>query len=569
MVLGAGNLSALASLIACATCIQLVAGEAFLGHGGKGDTDADLQSAMATVMGCGASPGATPREHVDAIKRTLAPMWKALPKNRWGKVEWRMMRYASHRFFMQQFSLLVKGLEPSRAVNDTAVGSAHILSAGGGGSVVDALLRGKVAGQGFSLDDMAFMIATLEQVIHDGESARLERAYTYMGFKHGDVLSHEPLVSTIEMYMMLWLFGDDSSRMDRLLQNPELKYRALPQWGHLREFAAGMVAKVEFEASSTPGAGFGRAALQRSYSFEDAHKAVSHMTKTFASFWETECQSIKNSLSALDRRGSGRIGLSQFYGANADGEWRFGESEAYLRELGALDETSVARGKQVIIPNYLQGASNCIVTTPYYMVCCINECEQVLNEIEAAVGAPTASTAEILELVQQMSDFDDEPPRFDAKLKTQLLRIAEVNAGRVPLHGRLFAQWMHYVLPRECSYPHKSGVANMVSIQDFGSASFASREDVREHSAKRNVTAAAMADVEAAQWMSQWSEDEELGLDLGVAPWDRAGSWIGLGCGATAMLGVAWTLASVAVKELKGAGTHSSSANSFHKTHFV
>ena len=40
--------------------------------------------------------------------------------------------------------------------------------------------------------------------------------------------------------------------------------------------------------------------------------------------------------------------------AFADKEWRFGESEEYLRQLGALDETSPWIGKQVMIPNYLQ-----------------------------------------------------------------------------------------------------------------------------------------------------------------------------------------------------------------------
>merc|ERR1719230_652875 len=109
--------------------------------------------------------------------------------------------------------------------------------------------------------------------------------------------------------------------------------------------------------------------------------------------------------------GTGRVSLSDFYGANADGEWRFGESEAYLRELGALDESSAWRGKQVIIPNYLQGASNCIVATPHYLVCCVNECESVLNGVEDAVGAPIAEPDDILHRVGNMTSFDDETPK--------------------------------------------------------------------------------------------------------------------------------------------------------------
>merc|ERR1719388_238014 len=35
--------------------------------------------------------------------------------------------------------------------------------------------------------------------------------------------------------------------------------------------------------------------------------------------------------------------------------------------------------------------------------------------------------------------------------------IAAVHGGRVPLHGRLFAQWLHYAFPRDCPFPHKAG----------------------------------------------------------------------------------------------------------------
>merc|ERR1719262_1569686 len=156
--------------------------------------------------------------------------------------------------------------------------------------------------------------------------------------------------------------------------------------------------------SSKPG--HGKVVMESMYDFDDAHEIVATITKTFGSYWESECQLIKKSLQALDKTGTGRVRLSDFYGANSDGEWRFGESEAYLRDLGALDESSSWRGKQVIIPNYMQGASNCIVSTAHYLVCCSNECEGILNEVEDAVGGPVADPAMILQLVGNMSDFE-------------------------------------------------------------------------------------------------------------------------------------------------------------------
>merc|ERR1719411_1762928 len=100
---------------------------------------------------------------------------------------------------------------------------------------------------------------------------------------------------------------------------------------------------------------------------------------------------MKASLVAMDKRSTGRVPLSRFYGTGLETDWRFGESESYLRELGALDETSSWQGKQVIIPNYLQAASNCIVSTQHYMVCCVNECEGLLRDIEARVRGPAAT----------------------------------------------------------------------------------------------------------------------------------------------------------------------------------
>merc|ERR1719379_1272928 len=44
--------------------------------------------------------------------------------------------------------------------------------------------------------------------------------------------------------------------------------------------------------------------------------------------------------------------------------------------------------------------------------------------------------------------------------------IATHHGGYVPLHGRLFAQWLHHAYPRECPYPHVSGTTNpMLSDQ--------------------------------------------------------------------------------------------------------
>ena len=45
--------------------------------------------------------------------------------------------------------------------------------------------------------------------------------------------------------------------------------------------------------------------------------------------------------------------------------------------------------------------------------------------------------------------------------------IADHHGGTVPLHGRLFAQWLHHAYPRECLYPHLSGTTQPMSANEW------------------------------------------------------------------------------------------------------
>merc|ERR1719214_509165 len=160
------------------------------------------------------------------------------------------------------------------------------------------------------------------------------------------------------------------------------------------------------------------------YSYADAHEIAGGITRSFQSFWQSECESMKNSLVMMDTQGTGRVPLAKFYNTAINTDWRFGESEAYLRELGALDESSSWLGAQVIIPNYLQATSNCIVSTAHYLVCCEAECESLMGEIERAVKAPTALPSAILDIVRNMTSQTsldkDEPPHLGAPMIKQL-----------------------------------------------------------------------------------------------------------------------------------------------------
>merc|ERR1719388_6815 len=178
---------------------------------------------------------------------------------------------------------------------------------------------------------------------------------------------------------------------------------------------------------------FSNNALSMRYSYDDAHKVVGGITRSFQSYWQSECETMKTQLVGMDTHHTGRVPLAKFYGTALDTDWRFGESEAYLRELGALDETSSWRGPQVVIPNYLQATSNCIVSTSHYLVCCVNECESLMGDIELAIDAPTALPSTILDVVRGMSKQtsldEDEPPHLTSSLVSQLEQVAKSHGG--------------------------------------------------------------------------------------------------------------------------------------------
>merc|ERR1719316_147059 len=52
-------------------------------------------------------------------------------------------------------------------------------------------------------------------------------------------------------------------------------------------------------------------------------------------------------------------------------------------------------------------------------------------------------------------------------LRSRLNETAQHHGGLVPLHGRLFAQWMHLAYPRECNYPHLSGTTYKKTMEEW------------------------------------------------------------------------------------------------------
>lgn len=474
----------------------------------------DIMNAMGSVLGCG---GEADPAQINSIKSIVMPMWHTMPKTQ-NRIDRRHLRYVVHRYFMQKSSLMVRGFEPMRPMNDSSWGSVDILSQMVPAYVESVLEAKHKTQQGFSLQDAVDMVLALDQLIFDSESALIENVYASQGKPVQRTLSHEGLKEVLEEYMIKWMVDAEPEDHDMLLADRTLAAKHLPHYYQLMQFVDGRIKTFDYERQhSTSIEGQGRDAWSKKYSFEDTHKVVGGMTRSFQAYWQSECASMKEALMGMDKHSTGRVPLAKFYNTAINSDWRFGESEAYLRELGALDESSSWMGAQVIIPNYLQATSNCIVSTEHYLVCCQAECESLLGEIESAIQAPEALPGAILDIVRSMTSQTtldhDEPPHLEGNMVDQLNKVAQNHGGMVPLHGRLFAQWLHYVFPHECPLPHKAGAAITVSTpSEFGQNFIASKDDMEKHAS--NTTALDISVTkEDLQWMSQWSADEEFMMD--------------------------------------------------------
>jgi len=228
--------------------------------------------------------------------------------------------------------------------------------------------------------------------------------------------------------------------------------------------------------------------------------------------------------------GPGRIHLSEFYkqsgGFTAD-RWVFSEKLDYLRAIGAIDDSDPARPR-VIIPNYIVSKPQCLEVSSLYGLCCRNECEDLLGHLEEQIGEETATAGRILDLIENLaSDTVPVPRNISQGLRTRLQQVAATNHGRVPIHGRLFAQWMHHAYPRECPFPHESGETSPMTpdewlLQKDGSA-YSSKEERECHVSGDCPGGAAYLAVSADGRLMQhlppeeklpWKEPEELLQEL-------------------------------------------------------
>mmetsp|Transcript_58980 Transcript_58980/g.91772 ORF Transcript_58980/g.91772 Transcript_58980/m.91772 type:complete len:551 (-) Transcript_58980:62-1714(-) len=461
-------------------------------------SEADIQmSLLEEVEGTLGSGSATSRLRL--LEATLKPMYDSLPKNEYGNLDHATVRYALHRLFVMRHGWSIKGL--GRHVEAVNISSPAGVLKDQVPAYIQSTFEKRLGDKGLGLRELAVMASTLEHLIHKETVGKLGNVYNLFNILPTTTVSESTANEIFDVYMMAFILGESFGNLtlfDARALTAEMPELFLA-WRETQEFVRRIRSNVTQMAEGS----------QEKLEFSQMAKVIEVLGEEYGSFQNFECHQLKDTLMKMEFAGSGRVKLADFYKPALGGGWQFQESVGYLRQLGALDESDPS-SMSVIIVNYLHSQTNCIAASGYYSVCCIDECEGLLGHLEEIIVASEATPASIVPIVERMSSSTVKGPRkLSAKLLSYLDDIAALHGGRVPLHGRLFAQWLHHAYPRECPYPHMSGTTRQQSTDEWllesGIDFVATEEEMRQFMSHT----ASISSVHEEE-LVPWTSEEEL-----------------------------------------------------------
>jgi len=459
------------------------------------------------------------------IAAALSDTFAALPKNQRGAVGAASARYAVHRYFMQRHGWQIQGLAP-QGESWSSSSPALALEDRVPGDFL-SVFEERVGAHGLDLNELAVLAATLENMIHGEAVGRLEAIYRVLGRAPEDSLGHDEAAGILDTYMQAYVVGYNISTLTREqvgTLNRKIS-EIFPPWPQLKDFLR------EAQREAAPG-------LSR-LAFADVARIAETVSERYGRFQDAEdCEDIRSRLVKLEEAsGTGRVKLVDFYASvMKHGNWQFREHPELLKQMGALDDTdpSVPR---VIIPNYVYTPSNCLnPASAFYAICCRDMCEELMDHVESKIRDPFARPEKIVDVVSALPSASVSAPRtLPAALVRKLQEVAVHHNGLVPLHSRLFAQWMHFAYPRECQYPHISGTTLNTTTKEWAAAtglrmSLSNAEveayvESQSAASKKASTSAVMAgdgeDEADVLCSAMWTPDEEL---IDVEAWRTAHS---------------------------------------------
>jgi len=366
-------------------------------------------------------------------------------------------------------------------------------------------LETRSKGQGLSYEYVVVMIASLERLAFLESVELLQHAYHLNGLSVTDEVNAAGVHEVLRSWLLLFRQGANAN-LENIDLHLDFKIRMerVPSWHHLIEYEHDALMNFDF-ANKDKHNPF----ESRWYTFQVTSNVVQELAHGYGKWQNGDCLAMKEHMMTLDHAGSGRVPLDLFYAQPDESTYHFHESLDYLRSIGALDENS-GKTPQVRIANYVVGPTNCIARSAYYSVCCFNECENVMSEIEGKIMAPMASPEQLLRIVGNLSisRISETSPEITQAVKAKLTMIADRHNGAVPIHGRLFAQWLHFAFPYECPYPQQVSAEVLVPRQYSDGRAAASADEKKMHMEAGLKSEPSVSEPS----MSSWSDDEVLPL---------------------------------------------------------
>jgi len=449
---------------------------------------------------------------VNDVLRHVRPMYTALPKNKHGRLDASTVRYAVHRYFVQRYGWYVAGLDPQGGSRNSTVSDTILKERAP--AFIGSLFGDMLGDKGFGDKELAVFATTVADLIHREASMRLQDIHS--SFKFGRGMSEFQSRKAIKVFLAELILGAKVRSEKALNIIDKNMWEVYSAWDDTLMWASDMCSDYDWREVRNP-------FVERELTFEHNARFLHTIQEHYDSYQNLECQALKSALVEMEHEGTGRVRLNKFYVGGLDGDWKFTESTDYLRNLGVLDETNPDI-PTVVIPNYLTSQTNCVSSSKFYSVCCSDECEGLMLHVESRLEQPRASPAEIIATVSSLpSDTVAAPRNLSAVLVTRLDSIAAMHDGLVPLHGRLFAQWMHHTYPRECPFPHMAGAISPITpdewITNMGSVE-ATMEDMLRH----NRTFDEAEDIFAVDTMP-WTMEEELVAQYETGKNEPLGVW--------------------------------------------
>jgi len=422
------------------------------------DVDQLLDHGLQSVLGHGAAASS---ERLALLEATMGPIFAALPKIGDGIVNQAAASYALHRFFASSKAWTFKELTPSSHGSKTHKAPLLTIKSRVPDVISDVLEAG-MSNKNIGLGDLTMLAATVEDLVNGENMEVLLTAYKAYSLSLLEPLNQEQFTMVLEAYLVS-LLADDVNLLDKpdaaavhqavkdaRAANPILEDTLL--W--VKDLAE--IVNRNGHSKHNPFTKHG----DGSWDFSAMATLVEQILSGIGRTQNSDCATMKRELLELETnpQAEGTVDLKTFHTHHlaAIGVPR-DQSADYLKFLSALD-TRDPQHPRAVVSNYVYASAMCLSTPGVLKLCCINECNSLMEALEQQIARPAAVPQLVASVVAALPSSSVSAPRaLPGSLLRGLDQIAAQHGGQVPLHSKVFARWMHRAFPAECPNPAVPG----------------------------------------------------------------------------------------------------------------